>query len=160
MSGEPADKMGEFDELDEFEGFEEVTADETPASQRRAPKGGTAQPTGPFVMNTNGSNEVRDLIREQGLDPETVMALYRANPKTRVVAMFLVEPNTPNAKAFRLNSDQRTYTLYLHSVYEQYPSLRPVTKMKVSVSRGVVKGRPCLFINLNGLATRTTHREG
>lgn len=62
----------------------------------------------------------------------------------------LLRPN-----AIRRSKDKRTYTLYLHAVYETYPLLRPDGKMRVGVTRGKVRGKGCLLISL----TRTTKRE-
>lgn len=143
---------------DPMEAFEEVESVYTPSSARRGAKGGTAEETGWFKLNRNGSDEARELVRELKLDPDTVKAILKANALTRTVAVQFVGPNTPNAQTIRINKD-RTYTLYLHPVFEEHPSLRPGGRIRVKVTRGMVKGQKCLLIDLNGLATRTTKRE-
>lgn len=148
----------ENENLDSMEAFEEVESVYTPNSIRRGAKGGTAEDTGRLKLNLNGSDAARALVTEEQLDPDTVKVILHANAITRTVAAEFVGPNTPNAQAIRLNKD-RTYTLYLHPVFEKYPGLRPSGKIKVKVTRGKAKGKKCLLIDLNGLPTRTTRRE-
>lgn len=147
----------ENEKLDPMEAFEEVESVYTPSSIRRGAKGGTAEDTGRLKLNLNGSDEARELVNEEKLDPDTVMVILQANAITKTVAAQFVGPNTPKAQAIRLNKD-RTYTLYLHPVFAKYPTLRPSGKIRVKVTRGVAKGKKCLLIDLNGLATRTTKR--
>lgn len=147
------------DSFDPVDAFEEVEGSYTPNANRRKDTSGTVEHTGLTKLNMNPSDEVRKLAAEQNLDLSLLRARFRTNAITRVVAAELVPPNTPNSQPVRQNKD-RTFTFYLHPVFAKHPGLRPSGKIEIQVSRGVVKGKQCLLIDLNGLATRSSTRKG
>lgn len=142
-----------------MDAFEEVTGTYSSTANRRHAKGGTVNKTGLTPLNVNGSKLLRQVIQDSKLDPDTCEVYLRANPFTRVVAVQVVSPGTPNSNSFRRDPAKKTYTLYLHTVFEQYPDLRPVEKTRVPVSRATVKGKDCFLISLKGVATRTGKRD-
>lgn len=144
---------------DQMDAFEEIDSTYSPSSSRRQPKGGVAYPTGLLPLNLNGSDQLTQLMVDSKQDRDTCEVILRANLITRTIAAEVVPANTPRAQAFRRNADKRTYTLYLHPVFEKYPLLRPDGRIRVGVTRGMAKGKECLLISLKGLTTRTTKRE-
>lgn len=147
------------EKFDPMDAFEEIIGSYSSTAHRRHPKGGTAHPTGLLPLNTNGSDLLTQLIVDSKQDRDTCQVYLRANPLTKTVAVEVVSANTPGGLPLRRNKDQRTYTLYLHPVFEKHPSMRPDTRVKVGITRGTAKGKDCLLINLKGLATRLSKRE-
>jgi hypothetical protein len=153
---------GEFD--GEFEGLEvEEVAGETPSagSAHRDPAGGTFFESGRFVLNTDAAGQFYKLVQDRGYDPANCRASYGRVPGSDMVTIYARRHDDPGTADVRLNADGKTITVYLHSLLEKHPDLRPATKQYCKIGRSKdKKGVPCLVFHASGGLDKRTQKRG
>jgi hypothetical protein len=153
----------EFDGL-ELEGLdvEEVAAD-TPTSgtAHRDPAGGALFPSGRMVLNADGTDDFYAVVQARGYERENSRVSYGRVTGTDVVAIYARRNGEPGTADVRLNADGKTVTLYLHSLLEKHPSLRPTTTKQCKLSWAKdKKGVPCLVFHANGGLDKRSQKRG
>lgn len=131
--------------------FTPVTVTMSVGQVERDPAGGVIHPTGRLPLNIEGTMAWNQVARDSGIDPREAGVWFGVIEESKLVGAYAVPATSQAAKAgIRRDEKRKSATLYLGSVFAEYPSLRVEGKRAISVGADVdADGRPCLVIALN-----------
>lgn len=99
----------------------------------RHPSGAKIKPSGMVLCNTEASGEILATSDELAKNLNKTGIEWFVNLANKEVAGQLVSMNTPGVTPIR-KAASGTFTVYMHNVFAEYPSLRPSSRINVPVT--------------------------
>jgi hypothetical protein len=123
------------------EGLAMTRVKRTKAAQigtRKGPRYLTMATTGGTYSNAACADEADSLARELGFEPGTYDLAFGVNLQTSTIGIYIERTGADGAVPVKHNAGKRrSIRFHLGGVFEEYPELKPLTKVEVKVERAV-----------------------
>lgn len=140
--------------------FEVVKLTDPVNERDRDPSGATVRTTGRTSTNSAGFVDLDRLVRKLGQDPATFALLYGVSLEKKQIALYPVDGKTAGAVPVRHDAQRMSTTIYLKSLFKQFPSLVPQTRQQCHLFRDVdADGKECLVLALATALDKPKSRE-
>lgn len=139
--------------------LKKITSQYNVVSSRRGTEKVIVNPTGSSRSNVAGAALFYRLATQAKLDHDRISFSYAADEESGVVAVYVVDARAPGANGIR-QSEKKEISFHLGGTFQEYPKLRPVTKVECLLHEDEDQdGEPCAIITLaGGLPKRTGSR--
>lgn len=100
-------------------------------------------------FNVAGSEMAMTYFEEQGIDPMDAFVTLSADKNKGLITMHAAQESDEGAVPVPYDEDKKMYSIHYGSVLEQYPTMRPATKVQSIVKPRLDDERlPCLSIQI------------
>lgn len=129
-----------------------------PVTVSQLPKGGTRRKglyarmeiNGYTTLSASASDEAIIQALAIGATRREFVVRYGVNLEAGSVAVFVEKPGYPGATGITLSRNDQVVAFHMGNVFEEYPDLRPATRIKPVITLDEDDGQKCLVVQIKG----------